>query len=105
MERVLTGGETTARSNLFRSKVALFEGPDFTKIVNEITNLTNDNGAGGPDNDVVINIAELDDTDQLGEELFDRVTAAATALGFTSHATDKAADLEDMLLPVTHGTP
>ena len=26
-----------------------------------------------------------------------------TALRFTSHATDKAADLEDMLLPVTHG--
>ena len=101
VQRVLTGGETTARSNLFRSKVALFEGPDFTKIVNEITNLTNETGSGS--DNVVINIAELDNTDQLGEELFGRVTTAATALGFTSHATDKAADLEDMLLPVTHG--
>ena len=98
VERVMTGAETSARSNLFRSKIALFEGPDFTKIVNEITNLTNDGGA-----DTVINIAELDNTNQLGDELFDRVTAAATKLGFTSHATDKAADLEAMLLPVTNG--
>ena len=99
VQRVLTGGETTARSNLFRSQVALFEGPDFTKIVNEITNLTNDDGTD-KDN-VVINIAELDNTDQLGDELFGRVTAAAEALGLTG--ADEAADLEDMLLPVTHG--
>ena len=103
VERVLTGGETTARSSLFRSKVALFEGSDFTKVVNEITNLTNDGDGGSDPDNVVINIAELDNTDQLGEELFGRVTEAATALGFTSHDTDKAADLEDMLLPVTHG--
>ena len=51
----------------------------------------------------MVEIAELDNTDQLGDELFGRVMAAATALRFTSHATDKAADLEDMLLPVTHG--
>ena len=103
VQRVLTGGETSARSNLFRSQVALFEGPDFTKIVNEITNLTNDDIAnGGNDNDVV-EIDELNNTDQLGAELFGRITEAASDLGFDSHATDKAADLEDMLLPVTHG--
>ena len=50
-----------------RSKIALFEGPDFTKIVNEITNLNERRSManGGSDNDVV-EIAELDNTDQLG---------------------------------------
>ena len=105
VERVLTGGETTARSNLFRSRVALFEGPDFTKIVNQVTNLENDDMAnGGNDNDVV-EIAELDNTDQLGEELFSRVESAAgpLGLGFADLAVAEAEALVEMLLPVTHG--
>ena len=65
----------------------------------------NDEGAnGGNDNDVV-EIGELDNTNRLGLELFNRVKNAAVELGFVraNFATENAEDLVELLLPVTHG--
>ena len=103
VDRVLNGVETTPRSSLFMSEIALFEGTDYTKIVNQVTNTANDAVDNDGDDNGVVEIDELDNTGQLGEELFGRVTATATALDFLALSTDKAEDLVNMLLPVTHG--
>ena len=103
VDRVLDGVETTARSSLFSSKIALFEGTDYTKIVNQSDNVTgNDSVANGGDADGVVQVDELGNADQLDDELLGRVMATAVKLGLDPAATD-AEDFVGMLLPVTHG--
>ena len=41
----LDGAETSADSSKFEEKVAVFENSDYSKIVNEAGNLTNDSGS------------------------------------------------------------
>ena len=122
VDRVLDGAETTARSSLFSTKIALFEGADYTNIVNQVTNSRNDWGAlanaaegvtGRPDNggndNGVIQISELNNTGVLGDELFGRVTLTVTELykdvvpSVTDPMAVKAEDLINMLIPATHG--
>ena len=103
VDRVLDGAETTARSSLFSNKIALFEGTDYTKIVNQSDNVTgNDPVANGGDADGVVQVDELGNADQLDDELLDRVMATAVKLGLDPAATD-AEDFVGMLIPVTHG--
>ena len=122
VDRVLDGAETTARSSLFSAKIVLFEGADYTNVVNQVTNSRNDWGAlanadegvtGRPDNggndDGVIQISELNNTSVLGDELFGRVTLTVTELyknvdpAVADPMAVKAEDLINMLIPATHG--
>ena len=103
VDRVLDGVETTARSSLFSSKIALFEGTDYTKIVNQSDNVAgNDPDANGGDADGVVQVDELGNAAQLDKELLDRVMATAAKLDLDPAATD-AEDFVGMLIPVTHG--
>ena len=43
VDRKLTGKETTAETALFQSKIAIVEASDFTQIVNQSANISNDN--------------------------------------------------------------
>ena len=105
----LNGAETSADSSKFQEKVAVFENSDYSKIVNEASNLTN---ASDEKN---VMVSELCKSKALGKasvdgesgSLCDRVMQAATIVmkdpnGDTEPALSatKATDLVRVLLPV-----
>ena len=99
--RKVTGDETTAKSSVFSTKIAVFSVNDFIKIDAEAKNITNDALSTG-DGDGVVQIDELNntfglststqETNQGAVALSTRVQAAATNLGLTP-STTKATDL------------
>ena len=117
-ERRLDLTETSAASNVFRTKVALFNQTDYQAITTEAGNEVNDVGtpAGG---EVVITIAEMmtgfnrmtgeapDQTRVYDETLKARVTAAIAALRIVkppkTNADIAASTLVDRLIQVAHG--
>ena len=104
----LDGAETTPDSSKFEEKIAVFENSDYSKIVNEASNLTNAN-----DDDKGVQVSELCASNALGNasnegSLCDRVMKAAamvmspsnTPLTALQLGTTKATDLVKLLLPV-----
>ena len=94
----LDGAETSADSSKFEAKIAVFENSDYSKIVNEASNLAN---AADEEN---VMVSELCNSGALGSStadgsICDRVMQAAEAVMEGSDDTSAAA-LVDLLLPV-----
>jgi hypothetical protein len=100
--RSIDGAETSASSDTYTGKVALFTAPDLSLIENEAVDGDNDLVGNGGDGDGDVQIDELDNTAGLGVPLDTRVQAAATGLGLTP-ATDLATDFAALVVPVADG--
>ena len=95
--------ETSANSDTFVAKVAVFSQADYSKIVTESKDGNNDG------DDDVVNVGDLNNTDGLsapgvvGERsLARRVTDAATAIYGDEFATIKASDFVALIIPARH---
>ena len=104
--------ETSANSDTFVGKVAVFSQADYSKIVTESKDVVaNDDGdATDMDDKGVVNVDELNNTEGLSatEETGDnrslatRVTAAAMAIYGDEFASKKASDFVAMIIPARH---
>jgi hypothetical protein len=104
--------ETSANSDTFVAKVAVFSQADYSKIVTESKNVANDdNDATTVGDDGVVNVDELNNTDGLSatgvvgvRSLARRVNDAATAIygSDADLATIKASDFVALIIPARH---
>ena len=95
--------ETSANSDTFVAKVAVFSQADYSKIVTESKNVDNDG------DDDVVNVGELNFTQGLSatavagdRSLASRVTAAASDIYGDEFASKKASDFVAMIIPARH---
>ncbi len=103
--------ETTAASDTFTAKVAVFSQDDYSKIATQVGNDANDDGSTAMDDMGVVNVDELNVTNGLSaateagnnRSLAARVTAAATELFGSSLSTVKASDFLDLVVTARHG--
>ena len=104
--------ETTAASDTFTAKVAVFSQDDYSKIATQVRNDVNDGGSVGMGDMGVVNVNELNTTYGLSaateagnnRSLAARVTAAAEALFPDSDlSTVKASDFLDLVVTARHG--
>jgi hypothetical protein len=101
VDRKLTGTESSAASSLFQSSIAILASLDYSQVVSQEANLANDDTANGGNGDGDVQISELNNASQLGDDLQERVEDAAVALGLS---VDQAASkLEPLLIPAIHG--
>ena len=95
----LTGIETEADSDIFEVEVAIFSREDLANINTAKGSVTANGGVDG-----VVQIGELNETDQLGDELYQRVlTTADNLFGEVLAATATAEALFDKLIAGEHG--
>ena len=101
VDRKLTGTENSAANSLFESKIAILASLDYSQVVSQEANNANDDTANGGDGDGDVQISELNNASQLGDDLQERVEDAAVALGLS--VSDAASKLEPLLIPAIHG--
>ena len=101
--------ETSANSDTFVAKVAVFSQADYSKIVTESKKEANDDNDATVGDDDVVNVDELNNTQGLSatgdvgvRSLARRVTDAATAIYGDEFATIKASDFVALIIPARH---